>query len=410
MRVLYITVDGLTDHLGHSQILPYLRGLAQRGQRITILSCEKPERLAECPQLAETLRQQGIDWQPIPFWGRPPLVAPFSNLLRLWWNASRLDLRERFQLVHTRSYLAGLVGLWLKRWRSTTFLFDMRGFWPDEKVEGRAWNLNNPVFRLIYWFLKRMEREFFVRADKVISLTHNGKDEILSWLLPGVSEDKIEVIPCCCDLSRFSPQAVPEDQRQRYRQQLALPEKGLVFVYLGSLGAWYCLGEMLDFFAVAQQVYPDSTFLLLTSESDQLIYQEAEHRGLTPSQLRVTRVRPEDVPVVLSLAHVGLMFIRPVFSKKGSSPTKLAEMLAMGLPVVSNSGIGDSDYLDAHYRIGPLVRSFEKEDYLRAAQQLEDYLATPPGAYRKTSQDYFSLTGGVERYDQTYQQLEAGGR
>src|SRR4051794_20204501 len=43
--VLYITYDGLTDPLGRSQVLPYLTGLAERGHRITVLSCEKPERM-----------------------------------------------------------------------------------------------------------------------------------------------------------------------------------------------------------------------------------------------------------------------------------------------------------------------------------------------------------------------------
>ena len=46
MRALYISYDGMTDPLGRSQVLPYLQGLSERGHEITLLSCEKPARMA----------------------------------------------------------------------------------------------------------------------------------------------------------------------------------------------------------------------------------------------------------------------------------------------------------------------------------------------------------------------------
>ena len=41
MKVIYLTYDGLTDSLGQSQILPYLKGLSNLGNDITIISFEK---------------------------------------------------------------------------------------------------------------------------------------------------------------------------------------------------------------------------------------------------------------------------------------------------------------------------------------------------------------------------------
>ncbi|HXC74444.1 MAG TPA: hypothetical protein VN640_07175, partial [Sphingomicrobium sp.] len=71
-RVLYITYDGLTDPLGQSQVLPYLAGLAGLGHRITVLSCEKPQRMA---QDGDRIRRQcaaaGIGWTPLAYHKRP---------------------------------------------------------------------------------------------------------------------------------------------------------------------------------------------------------------------------------------------------------------------------------------------------------------------------------------------------
>ena len=42
-RVLFISYNGMLDPLGQSQVLPYLRELAKRGVRFTLLSFERPK-------------------------------------------------------------------------------------------------------------------------------------------------------------------------------------------------------------------------------------------------------------------------------------------------------------------------------------------------------------------------------
>ncbi|RYG29944.1 MAG: glycosyltransferase, partial [Chitinophagaceae bacterium] len=42
-HILFLSYDGMTDPLGQSQVIPYLKGLTAAGYRFTILSCDKPE-------------------------------------------------------------------------------------------------------------------------------------------------------------------------------------------------------------------------------------------------------------------------------------------------------------------------------------------------------------------------------
>ena len=159
MRVLYITYDGLTDPLGGSQVLPYLRELAYRGHRITVLSCEKSDRLAMGGEdVAQQCAGAGIVWRALSYHQSPPVVSTLYDLARMQIEAARLQRSRPFDLVHCRSYLPALAGLSLKHRFGLPFVFDMRGFWPEERVESGDWKLANPLFRAVFSFFKNREK------------------------------------------------------------------------------------------------------------------------------------------------------------------------------------------------------------------------------------------------------------
>ena len=51
----------------------------------------------------------------------------------------------------------------------------MRGFWADERVDGKLWSLNNIFYKKIYRYFKKKEKEFLQFSDYTISLTKTGK-------------------------------------------------------------------------------------------------------------------------------------------------------------------------------------------------------------------------------------------
>ena len=114
-------------------------------------------------------------------------------------------------------------------------------------------------------------------------------------------------------------------------------------MYLGSIGSWYLLEEMLAFFAFVRTNSPAARFLFISQMNPQTILLAAERQGIPKEALSVVAAEREEVPRLLATADFGLFFIKPCFSKQASSPTKLGEMLAMGLPVIANGGVGDLD-------------------------------------------------------------------
>ena len=128
--------------------------------------------------------------------------------------AERLAAKQGFDIVHCRSYLPALVGARLKRRFGLRFLFDMRGFWADERVEGGLWSLDKPVYRSVYRWFKKQETRLLAEADHVVVLTEAAR-EILrrEWAVP--ERIPVTVIPCCADFSVFQP-IDPASRRLRY--------------------------------------------------------------------------------------------------------------------------------------------------------------------------------------------------
>ena len=399
-RVLYITYDGLTDPLGQSQVLPYLVGLARRGHRITILSCEKPERMAASGDHIRSLcTDAGIAWSPLKYHKKPPILSSLLDAAALERTAVALHRAERFDIVHCRSYIPARAGLALKRRFGVKFLFDMRGFWPDEKVEGNNWNLANPLYRAVYRYFKALETLLLRGADQIISLTEAGKAELLTRpeLVNGAAP--ITVIPCCVDFAHF-PLATAVTRRSG-RERLRSSENEQILVYLGSLGSWYMLDEMLDFFKIYASKHAPARFLFITPDNPRPIRDAAVARGIDPNQLTVVTATRQDVPELLAAADLGIFFIRPVFSKAASSPTKMGEMLAVGLPIVTNSGVGDVAAMVEDIGCGVAVRAFDEATYAAALDRL-DSLTAGADELRKRALRWFDVKRGIERYDAVY--------
>jgi glycosyltransferase involved in cell wall biosynthesis len=398
-ELLYLSYDGMCDPLGGSQVLPYLFGLARLGHRITLISFEKRERSAEeRDSVRKACTAAAIDWRPLPYHKRPPVASTLYDIRRMRDLAFRLHRQKRFDIVHCRSYVPAIVGLRLKRRRGVRFIFDMRGFWPDERVEGGVWRLSNPLYRQVYRHFKRREGQFLAEADQVISLTEAGC-EILA---AGPSGPPITLIPCCTDFEAFP--AVTPDSRRAARALLGIPDNARVAAYLGSIGTWYLLDEMLDFFRAQLDRDPDALFLIISRDRPNEILAAAQRRGLPADRLLVRPASRAEVPRFVAAADYGLFFIMPVFSKKASSPTKMGEFLALELPMVTNGGVGDVERIMEETGAGVVVSGFNADAYREALDQLEQ-VRPDMDRWRAASRRWLDLQSGVERYDAIYRSL-----
>jgi glycosyltransferase involved in cell wall biosynthesis len=402
-RVLYLSYDGMCDPLGGSQVLPYLSGLARRGHDMSLISFEKTERTrGERSAVEETCADAGIHWHPLPYHKRPPLLSSMYDVRQMRLLAERLHRERRFDFVHCRSYLPALVGLRMKRRLGVPFVFDMRGFWADERLEGGGWDQRNPAFRAVYRYFKGRERDFWNEADEIVSLTHAGEQVFHQPVRP--TSAPISVVPCCVDFDAFPP--VETGARQSARERLGIGPGEKVLGYIGSLGGNYMLGEMLDFFSAYRLRHGEARFLFVTHVPQEEVREAAAKRGLPDSAIIVRRASRSGVPLLMGAADHGIAFKQPTFSAKACSPTKLGEMLALELPIVANSGVGDVAQVIQDTGAGVVIDSFDAEAYREALAQL-DRLKPDMERWRSAARRWFDLETGIDRYDEIYQRILA---
>ncbi|MGI8892286.1 MAG: glycosyltransferase [Bacteroidia bacterium] len=401
-KVLYITYDGLTDPLGQSQILPYLKGLSAEGFSFTILSFEKKERFKKEKDLIRKITtESGIDWVPLLFSTKPPLLSKFYDAIQMKRKAEALHREKKFSMIHCRSYIAADVGLYLKKKFGVKFFFDMRGFWADEKKDG-SWNLSNPIFRRVYRYYKNKEFQYLQNADQIISLTEAGKSEMMKWQSFYIDQP-IDVIPCCADMEHFS--LTNEIQKAEGRKILGIEPGVLVLSYLGSIGTWYMLDEMLDFFSLVKLKYPEARFLFLTHSDNKLIINRITVKGLSIHDFIIKEASRNEVPIFLKASDINIFFIKPVYSKLSSSPTKLGEVLSMGIPVIVNSGVGDVKKIVTESKAGYVMKDFTPGSFDGAVEAIPELLKFEPSLIREAVKVTFSLDKGIASYLSCYKKL-----
>jgi glycosyltransferase involved in cell wall biosynthesis len=114
------------------------------------------------------------------------------------------------------------------------------------------------------------------------------------------------------------------------------------------------------------------------------------------------------VGTYLAASTFAICFCHPKPSLIASSPTKIGEYLAAGLPVVSGPDVGDTDTILREREAGIVVESFDDATYERATQQMLA-LAGEPGIRercRAVAQSVFSLDEvGIPRYDALYREI-----
>ena len=400
-EVIYLSFDGMTDPLGRSQVLPYLAGLGARGHRIRLVSLEKPAAFDRNWTTADAIcRAAGIEWWPLPYRTRPPIASGIANLRALRREAERLHLDRPADFSHCRADLPAIAGLALKRRHGLPLLYDMRAFWPDERAEGGAWDQRKRLYRAIFRFFKNRQRVLIAQADELVTLSQEGRRALLA-LGVRAAEKPVTVIPCCADFDLFVPPS-PETRREA-RARLGLAAEARLLIHLGSIGANCLLDEMLDFFAVYSERYRDARFLFVAPSGEEMIRAAAKLRGVDEA-VEVRSASREEVPGWLAAADAGIMFVRPVWSKKAASPTKLGEMLAMGLPVLANAGVGDVAEILKETGGGVAVESFDSSAYDAAIDALS-HLSGAPNERRENARGWFDLRTGIDAYDRIYRRL-----
>lgn len=400
-RVLYITYLGLLEPIPQSQVLPYLYGLSKDAD-IHLLSFEKmrliKEKYDEFQRIKKTLWNKKIIWHRLPYHKTPRVLSSFfdifiGTIFCLW-----IVIRCKISIIHARSNIPIAIAFILKDICRIKILYDRRGIMGEDHLEYSGWKRNG----LLYRFSKRWEVVAMKASDSIVVLTQRMHSDLSQQAIFSQKNRLIRIIPCCVDVGHFK---YNPGKNSAISDQLGLKDK-FVFIYSGSIGTYNLIDEMIDFFKVGLGIIPSAHFLVLTHTPDPILNVIANTK--VKQRISVESVNRELIPQFYSAADVGLVFRKSSLTARASSPTKFAEYLSCGLPVIVGPGIGDLEEIVDRHKVGVVLKEYNFSEYKDALKKIKLIYKKDPDLRtrcRQTAKEVFSLDSGVEKYLEIYNQL-----
>lgn len=398
--ILYISYDGLCEPLGQSQVYQYIMKLAQNhGYKYHLITFEKSHDLAnqlEINKLKNELKASNVHWHIFKYHKSPTALATSYDILMGTLLSLYLCLTQKIDVIHTRSYVPSVIALIIKKLLKVPFIFDMRGFWADEKIDAGSWRRDSPLYKIT----KLFERQFLLNAAKVVSLTQAAVDVMKRYdYLQNVAPDFFQVIPTCVNLELFTPAK---------NANSTLNKKEFTVGYVGGTRLWYMFDPVLLFFKEIKKKIPEAKLLIINRGEHELIKNDLEKYEISESDYTLKSINHKDVAAEMQKMSLTLFFIRPTFSKIASAPTKLGEFLACGVPCVTNPGVGDIEKIITTNNVGILTSDFNAESISVVTTRILDQLLDPilnkelRARCVQAANKNFSLVKAVDSYARMY--------
>jgi glycosyltransferase involved in cell wall biosynthesis len=366
------------------------------GAELTLVTFEKPHDLADESAMAQVravLNESGIVWIPLAYHKDPKIPATLFDITHAVIRGFAANLSGRFDIIHARTFIGGLVGLMLAPLIRAKLIYHNEGFYPDEQVDSGVWaNGSRP-----HVVANRLESLIRKRADGITALSFRAKkileesEEIASRATPVI------FVPSCVDLDRFRP-----DSGNYLRK-----DDEIRLVYSGSVGGRYILDRVGSFMNFAINAGHKMTLKIFSKSDPKLIEDLLDRGGLPRSAWSLETAKYSDMPGLLAGFDAGIHFLQKGISEHTGSPTKIGEYWAVGLPVVITPNMGDNDVVAKDEKVGVVLESHDDEGYRKLTSDLIGLLEDPDvrARCRRAAEEHYALQPACERQFELYQHL-----
>lgn len=317
MRILMLQRFDLSSVSCARRVLCQARELLRRGHEVILADHVHSERQRELPAVA--------DLSP---WGAR--ILPLERRIgRAYVNWRLLHtLQPRPEIIHLwKSYPdASLPAIFFsRRWR-----IPLHYDW-DDWEPGIAAELTGS--RWAGFVARQWDRLLPHLSDTMTTASDFLRAKALEW---GFPSERIWDAPVGADLEAFTPRHKDVD----LMNQLSLRDP--VLIYVGQLEVAGYAEQAVDVLARVRREFQTAKLLILGGGRKLAwLRNYTEERKLTRHVVFTDYISGDDVPRYLSLADVALAPFEENDVTRAKSPLKIAEYLAMGLPIVA-SDVGEA--------------------------------------------------------------------
>lgn len=359
-HILVITYWGYNDALIQTYTLPYLHiisDLLSPDSKIFLVTLDKNTPVFKNKKNIEciSIPYKDFGFRAIFMW------------IKIIFKLHRLIRREKITTLHAWCTPGGAIGYLLSVLTGKRLILDSFEPHAEPMVESGTWGKNSLAFKILY----RLEKLQLKKAEEVICAC----SEMIPYSkkLYGINKNRYFTKPACVDLELFS---LNKTKNAELIKRYNLGDK-ITCVYAGKFGGLYLEKETFEFFKTAADFWGHRfRVLLLTSHSDEEIANYSKEVGLDAQYIIKLFVSHEDVATYMGLADFAFCPMKPIPSRRYSTPIKNGEYWALGLPVVITKNISDDSDIILNNNIGAVLQELNVTEYQKAILKIDSLLST----------------------------------
>jgi len=401
-NVLYISILGMSEPLGKSQVLEYLQDLSKE-YNITLYSFEKDLTEDTILELSKKMDAENIDWHYQRYSNKYGIFSTIYQIASSQVKLRSLLKTKNINVIHARSLIPAMIGA-LLRSKNNKLLFDIRAFQIDEKTEAGRIQIGSVLYKV----LKYIENLIYKKSDHIVTLTKASSDVLTKEL--GVDSEKITVIPTCVSKSVFK--ILEPHEKLKLKRELGYQEDDKIIIHVGDVRERYDFDCEVKLFKKVVSKNQNFRFLVINRGSEhEYIKGFFKQHLIDENYYKILSSEFYDVYKYLNIADVSLFLINNTYSRVAMSPTKFAENLACHIPSFTNLYVGDMEEFFRDYDVGKIVDLSHKDKEIKNwAKELISLAynfktTTSFDTFDKLLENNFSKSIAVRKYSDIYQKL-----
>ncbi|MDX2301885.1 MAG: glycosyltransferase family 4 protein [Microscillaceae bacterium] len=266
---------------------------------------------------------------PIPYNNRMGKWARIKAFLKFVWmafgRASRIPQADLYYVSST-PLTVGLIALLLKKLYRKKYYFEARDLWPEVPIA-----LGVIRGRLMQFFLRYLEKQIYIHAEKLIALSPG----IREGMLRQAPQKEVYLIPNLADCTFFNPQPYISQKKISICGVMYDWGEGFLITYFGSLGRANALSSLVDIAAWFQENKMDGVQFLIVgdgAEKEKLLQKMQNLQNIC----LIKTVNKYDLREILNLTDITYISFLNHPILETTSPNKFFDALAAGKLCVIN--------------------------------------------------------------------------
>jgi len=260
------------------------------------------------------------------------------------WLIFLVSLRQNATVIYGHGTKAGRLALLAQKFnKRIKVISDIQGAIADESMYAQKLSAQD----------KNIQR---MLKDEAQTLTQSNRLIFVSRAMQAHYEQKFKraltpavILPCAARANFL----LDESARRQTRSDYGISER-LVICYSGSVRAYQMPEAMAALFAAIQQEFSQAFFLIFSREKN-FFEDLLQARHIPPQNYCIDFAPQGELFARLQAADIGLLLREDSIVNRVASPTKFAEYLLCGLPVITTPFVGDYSAIVTENHIGHLI-------------------------------------------------------